>query len=103
MDFSTSPLEDWEATFSSSVKQSLHQKYRDRCVVCLQRLPAPGILCTRVIDESLHVSTAVEEGVMAAEYNPASEANGVLSKSIPSTFQKRSCRLTCCIVHYALM
>lgn len=78
MDFSTSPLEDWEATFSSSVKQSLHQKYRDRCVVCLQRLPAPGILCTRVIDESLHVSTAVEEGVMAAEYNPASEANGVL-------------------------
>ncbi|KAH9986856.1 hypothetical protein BJV77DRAFT_1027728 [Russula vinacea] len=63
-----SPPSDLQSTFSSSAEISLYQKYRHRCVVCLQRLPVPGILCTRVIDTPLHVSTAIEEGLIAAEY-----------------------------------
>ena len=90
-----SPPSDLQSIFSSSAEISLYQKYRHRCVVCLQRLPVPGILCTRVIDTPLHVSTAIEEGLVAAEYSPASEANGVLSESIPLTYQRRNCSLRC--------
>jgi hypothetical protein len=82
MDSSTPPpSKDSQAAFSSSVRLSLHEKYRDRCVVCLKKLPAGGFY-SRVIDTPLQVSTAAEEGVLPAEYDLTSEENGMLRECI---------------------
>ncbi|KAF8814773.1 hypothetical protein BYT27DRAFT_6959794 [Phlegmacium glaucopus] len=71
---------DSQASFSQSVRNSIHRKYRLRCVICLDYTST--IQCAHIIDAATpgqkQLHNAVALGILPADYQSNAPRNGML-------------------------
>ncbi|TDL28844.1 hypothetical protein BD410DRAFT_781398 [Rickenella mellea] len=73
---------DSKASFSTSVKICIHERYQDRCAICLTYVPPGGGQCAHLIASSEEGALTIDHGLylglIDSSYSRSSEDNGFL-------------------------